>query len=114
MHLVLTGSADVLVLSWHFCLYFSMVAFYVLRFGRTELTSGVGVSGEDVEAVFEVVEEVSEGCVSVYSLNWLTDFLPTVSRLQGGEAAISSARKERLPLPISICESLNLVYISLY
>ena len=35
-----------------------MESFYVLRFDRTELTSGVEIGDEDVEAVFEVVGEV--------------------------------------------------------
>jgi len=62
MHLVLTGSADVLVLYWHLCLYFSIDSFYVLRFDRTELTSGVEIGDEEVEAAFEVVAELSERC----------------------------------------------------
>jgi len=67
MHLVLTGSEDVLVLYWHRYLYFSMDSLHVLRFDRTEL-SDAEIGDEDAEAAFEVVAELSERCVSVYSL----------------------------------------------
>jgi len=65
MSLVLMGSAEVLVLYWHLCLYFSMDSFYVLRFDRTEL-SGVEIGDDDVEAAFEVVAKLPERRVSVY------------------------------------------------
>ena len=45
---------------------------------------------EGVVAVFEIVAEVSGRCVSVCSLKWLADILPTVSRLPGGKATASS------------------------
>jgi len=64
MHLVLTGSTDLLVRYWQLCLYFSMDSFYVLRFDRTELTSGVAIGDEGVDGSFEVVAEVSQRCAS--------------------------------------------------
>jgi len=45
---------------------------------------------EGVVAAFEVVAEVADKCVSVCSLKWLADILPTVSRLPGGQATASS------------------------
>jgi len=60
----------------------------VLRFDRETcndaIASGVEIGDEGVVAAFEVVAEVSERCVSVCSLNWLADILPTVSRLPVG------------------------------
>ena len=45
---------------------------------------------EGVVAAFEVVAEVPERCVSVCSLKLLADILPTVSKLPGGQATVSS------------------------
>jgi len=66
MHLVLTGSADVLILYWHLCLYFSMDSCYVLRFDRTELTSSVEIGDENVKAGFRSSERCRRGA-SLYT-----------------------------------------------
>ena len=78
----------------------------------------MGIGNEGLEAAFEVVAEVSERCVSIYSSERLTDLPPTVSRLPGGQASashiptlstdgtISSASKQ-IPLLIPIRESYN-------
>ena len=52
--------------------------------------SPLEIGDEGVVTAFEVVAEVSERCVSVYSLKWLADILPTVSRLPAGQATASS------------------------
>jgi len=50
----------------------------------------VELGDEGVVAAFEVVAEVPERCVSVCSLKLLADILPTVSKLPGGQATVSS------------------------
>jgi hypothetical protein len=69
-------------------------SFYVLRFDREAynavLTSGVEIGDEGVESAFEGIADVSERCVSAYSFERLTDLVPTVSRLPGGQATASS------------------------
>ena len=68
--------------------------FYALRPDReaynAALTSGVEIGDEGVEAAFEVIADVSERCVSAYAFERLTDMVPTVSRLLGGQATASS------------------------
>ena len=54
------------------------------------------IGDEGVVTAFEVVAEVSERCVSVCSLKWLADILPTVSRLPDGQATASSILAQRL------------------
>ena len=48
------------------------------------------IGDEGVESAFEGIADVSERCAPAYSFERLTDAVPTVSRLLGGQATASS------------------------